>query len=103
MVYVTLGHVLQMAGIFFAFLATGISFVYANLIKGGAAGRAATLNAVGFAILALDIFLIYAAAITGQLDLLNVTLFWPLLGFMTSIGFIIIAYSQYKLWKVTSR
>jgi len=94
------GHVFQLTGIFLAFLAAGIAFFYAQTIKGGAAGKAAMLNAIGFSILAIDIFLIYAGAITGQLDLLNVTIFWPILGLLTLIGFGVIAYSQYKLLKV---
>lgn len=96
------GHILQLVGIFFAVLATCIAFFYAHLIQGGVAGRAALLNAIGFLLLAVNIFLIYAAAITGNLDLLNVTVFWPLLGLLTTLGFAVIAYGQYKLWKVTS-
>jgi hypothetical protein len=100
MAYTILGHVFQLLGIFFAFLAAGIAFFYADRIKGGAAGKAAMFNAIGFTILALDIFLIYGAAITGNLDLLNVTVFWPLLGLMTLIGFGLIAYGQFKLLRV---
>ncbi len=95
-----LGHALQLGGIFLAFLAAGIAFFYADRIKGGAAGKAAMLNAIGFSILAIDIFLIYAGAITGQLDLLHITIFWPLLGLLTLIGFAIIAYAQYGLLRV---
>ena len=69
------GHILQLIGIFIAFLATGIAFVYANLIKGGIAGKASFYNAIGFTVLAVNIFLIYAAAITGKLNLLDVTFF----------------------------
>jgi hypothetical protein len=100
MSYVILGHIFQLAGIFFAFLAAGIAFFYAERIKGGIAGRAAMLNAVGFSILAVDIFLIYGAAITGQLDLLNITIYWPILGLLTFIGFGIIAYGQYAMFRV---
>ncbi|MBW2966750.1 hypothetical protein KY342_06625 [Candidatus Woesearchaeota archaeon] len=100
MVYIILGHTFQLAGIFMAFLAAGIAFFYANTIKGGAAGKAAILNAIGFSILAVDIFLIYAGAITGQLNLLYVTLYWPMLGLLTLIGFAVIAYAQYKMYKV---
>jgi hypothetical protein len=100
MVYLVTGHIFQLAGIFFAFLAAGISFYYAFLIKGGLAGKAALLNSVGYLILAINIFLIYSSAITGNLDLLNVTFFWPLLGLLTLIGFGIIAYSQFKLLRL---
>jgi hypothetical protein len=100
MAYTILGHVLLLSGIFFAFLAAGIAFFYAETIKGGAAGKAAMLNAIGFSILAIDIFMIYGAAITGNLDLLNVTIYWPILGLLTLIGFGLIAYGQYKLLRV---
>jgi hypothetical protein len=100
MVYLILGHILQLAGIFLAFIAVAFSFYYASLIKGGLAGRVALLNAFGFLILAINIFLIYSSAITGNLDLLNVTIFWPLLGLFTLIGFGVIAYSQFKLLKL---
>jgi hypothetical protein len=97
LVYLILGHIFQLAGIFIAFIAVGLSFYYARLIKGGLAGKSAIFNAIGFLILAIDIFLIYSSAITGNLDLLNVNIFWPLLGIFTLIGFSIIAYSQFKL------
>jgi hypothetical protein len=100
MVYLISGHILQLAGIFFAFLAAGTSFYYAHIIKGGLAGKAAKLNAIGYLILAINIFLIYSSAITGQLDLLNVTINWPILGFLTLIGFGLIAYSQFRLLKL---
>jgi hypothetical protein len=100
MTYLVVGHIFQLAGIFFAFIAAGLSFFYASLIKGGLAGKAAFLNSIGFLILAIDIFLIYSSAITGNLDLLNVNIFWPLLGFLTLIGFGIIAFSQYKILRL---
>jgi hypothetical protein len=100
MVYLILGHIFQLVGIFLAFIAVGLSFYYSSLIKGGLAGKAALLNSLGFLIIAINIFLVYSSAITGNLDLLNVTFIWPFLGLLTLIGFGIIAYSQFKLLKV---
>jgi hypothetical protein len=100
MVYLILGHILQLGGIFFAFIAAAFAFYYAKIITGGLAGKAAMLNAVGFFILALDIFLIYSLAITGNLDLLHVNIFWPILGGMTLIGFGIIAYAYFMLLRI---
>ena len=100
MVIEILGHVLQLAGIFFAFLATGLAFIVANLTKGSATGKAAFYMAIGFTLLALDIFGIYAGAITGKLDLLHVTFYWPFLGLFTLIGFGIIVYAQWEMIKV---
>ena len=95
-----LGHILQLTGIFFAFLATGLAFVIANIMRGGATGKASFYMAIGFAILALDIFGIYTGAITGKLDLLNITLYWHLLGLLTLLGFGIIVYAQWEMIKV---
>jgi hypothetical protein len=103
MVYLLAGHVLILVGIFFAFLASGISFHYAKLIKGGAVGRASMLNSIGFLILAISIFLMYGMAITGNLNLLTVGFLWPLLGVMISLGFGIIAYAQLSILRVMGR
>jgi hypothetical protein len=103
MVYLILGHIFQLIGIFLAFLLVGFSFYYAHIIKGGLAGKTAFLNAIGYLILAIDIFLIYSSSITGKLDLLNVTFFWPFLGLLTLLGFGIIAYSQLKLLHIMGR
>ncbi|HLC65189.1 MAG TPA: hypothetical protein VJI46_03640 [Candidatus Nanoarchaeia archaeon] len=98
--YTIIGHALQLAGIFLAFIAAGISFLFALQIKGGAMGKAAILSAIGFVVLAFDILMTYLGAITGQLDMIHITLFWPLLGFITLAGFGIIAYAQYKMYRV---
>ena len=95
-----LGHILQLAGIFFAFLATGLAFILAHITKGGATGKAEFYMALGFTILALDIFGIYAGAITGELDLLHATLYWPFLGLLTLVGFGTIVYAQWQMIKV---
>jgi len=96
-----LGHIFQLVGIFLAFLAAGLAFILAKIMSGGATGKAANYMALGFTVLALDIFGIYAGAITGKLDLLNVTFYWPFLGVLTLIGFGILAYAQWEMIKVT--
>jgi hypothetical protein len=100
MVLEIFGHIFQLIGIFFAFLAAIISFIYAQKIFGGLAGKASMLLAIGITIIALDIFVIYTGAITGQFELENSKIFLSITGMMTFIGFSIIAYSQFKLLKV---
>jgi len=95
-----LGHLFQLVGIFFAFLAAGLAFILAKIMSGGATGKTSLYMAIGFTILALDIFGIYTGAITGKLDLLHVTLYWPLLGLLTLIGFGTLAYAQWKMIQV---
>jgi hypothetical protein len=97
---VLLGHILQLVGILFALLAALLGFLILSALKGGRLARAAKYEASGLIILALNIFLLYGSAITGKLDLLNPTLFWPLSGFLTTIGFITIAYGKWQIMKV---
>jgi hypothetical protein len=97
---VLLGHILQLVGILFAFLAALFGFLLLSALSGGRLARAAKYEAVGLILLALNIFVLYGSAITGQLDLLNPTLLWPLSGFLTATSFVMIAYGKWQMLKV---
>jgi hypothetical protein len=100
MVYIILGHIFILAGMFLAFFAAGLAFYYAHLIKGGIAGKAALLNSFGYIFLAIMIFMGFSGAITGRFDLLNVTIFWPIFGLVILVCFAIIAYAQFMLLRL---
>jgi len=46
------------------------------------------------------VFLLYGSAITGKLDLLHPTIFWPLSGFLTAVSFTMIAYGKWQMMKI---
>lgn len=100
--YIIIGYILQLSGIFLAFLAVGLALFYSRIIKGGAVEHSAVINAIGLALLALDIFLIYSGVLTQQLTP-HGTLLWTLYGLLTFAGFALIYYSQYRLLKVMKR
>jgi hypothetical protein len=97
---ILLGHILQLVGILFAFLAALFGFLLLSALKGGRLAQAAKYEAVGLVLLALNVFLLYGSAITGRLDLLNPTFFWPLSGFLTVTSFALIAYGKWQMMKV---
>jgi predicted permease len=97
---ILLGHLLQLMGILFAFLAALFGFLLLSALRGGRLASAAKFEAIGLILIALDVFLLYGTAITGQLDLLNPTIFWPLSGLLTSTSFALIAYGKWQMMKV---
>jgi hypothetical protein len=97
---IILGHVLQLVGISFAFLAALFGFLLLSALKGGRLARAAKYEALGLIALAINVFILYGSAITGRLDLLNPSILWPVSGFLTAISFIMIAYGKWQMMKV---
>jgi hypothetical protein len=98
---ILLGHILQLVGILFAFLAALFGFLLLSALRGGRLASAAKYEAIGLILLAVDIFVLYGAAITGNLDLLpSASIFWPLSGFLTAISFATIAYGKWQMMKV---
>ena len=96
---IIIGHILQIVGILFAFVAVAVDIILLKMVKKewSRLSRSALYEVVGITVLALNVFLLYGSAITGKLDLLHPTLFWPLSGFMTAIGFGFFAYSKWYL------
>jgi hypothetical protein len=94
------GHILQLVGILFAFLAALFSFLLLSALRGGRLAQAAKFEALGLILLAMNIFVLYGSAITGNLDLLHPTIFWPLSGFLTTTSFAMIAYGKWQMMKV---
>jgi hypothetical protein len=97
---INLGHILQLVGILFAFLAALFGFLLLSALKGGRLAQAAKYEAMGLILLALNVFVLYGSAITGQLDLLRPTILWPLSGFLTTTSFALIAIGKWKMMKV---
>jgi predicted permease len=97
---ILLGHILQLVGILFAFLAALFGFLLLSALRGGRLASAATFEAIGLILLAINIFILYGSAITGSLDLLYPTVFWPLSGFLTAVSFAMIAYGKWQMMKV---
>jgi hypothetical protein len=97
---ILLGHILQLTGILFAFSAALFGFLLLSALRGGRLASAAKYEAIGLILLAINVFVLYGSAITGQLDLLNPTFLWPLSGFLTAISFIMIAYGKWQMMKV---
>jgi hypothetical protein len=97
---VLLGHILQLVGILFAFLAALFGFLLLSALKGGRLAQAAKFEALGLVLLAINVFILYGTAITGKLDLLNPTIFWPLSGFLTASSFAMIAYGKWQMMKI---
>jgi hypothetical protein len=97
---ILLGHVLQLTGILFAFLASLFGFLLLSALKGGRLAIAAKYEAIGLIMLAINIFILYGSAITGRLDLLNPTIFWPISGFLTVFSFAMIAYGKWQMMRV---
>jgi hypothetical protein len=97
---VLIGHVLQLVGILFAFLAALFGFLLLSALKGGRLAQSAKFEAIGLILLAINVFVLYGSAITGQLDLLRPTIFWPLSGFLTATSFAMIAYGKWQMMKV---
>lgn len=96
----TLGHLLFLVGMMLAFLAAMFGFVLLFALKGGRLAQASMYEAVGLIILAVNVFVLYGSAITGQLDLLHPTIFWPILGFLALLGFGLLAIGKYQMMKV---
>jgi hypothetical protein len=97
---ILLGHILQLVGILFALLAALFGFLLLSALRGGRLAHAAKFEAIGLVLLAFDIFMLYGTAITGKLDLLNPTIFWPLSGLLTAVSFVMIAYGKWQMMKV---
>ncbi len=97
---VIIGHILQLVGILFAFLAAMFEFLLFSAFKGGRLAQAAKFEAFGLILLAFNVFLLYGSAITGKLDLLHPTIFWPLSGFLTAVSFTMIAYGKWQMMKI---
>jgi hypothetical protein len=97
---VLLGHVLQLIGIMFAFLAALFGFLLLSALKGGRLAQVAKYETIGLILLAINIFILYGSAITGSLDLLHPTIFWPISGFLTTTSFGLIAYGKWQMMKV---
>jgi predicted permease len=97
---ILLGHILQLLGILFAFLASLFGFLLLSALRGGRLASAAKFDAIGLILLAVNIFILYGGAITGSLDLLNPTILWPLSGLLTMSSFALIALGKWKMMKV---
>jgi hypothetical protein len=97
---VLLGHILQLIGLLFAFLAAFFGLLLLSSLREGRLAQAAKFEAIGLILLAINIFVLYGSAITGNLDLLNPTIFWPLSGGLTSVSFGLIAYAKWQIMKV---
>jgi uncharacterized membrane protein len=97
---ISLGHILQLVGILFAVLAALFSFLLLAALRGGRLARAAKYEALGLLLLAGNIFILYGSAITGKLDLLNPSIYWPLSGLLTTLSFALIAYGKWQTMKV---
>jgi len=95
-----LGHALFLLSIFFAFLAMVLAVLLAEALTGGRISKAAIWEAAGLIFIAIGIFLTYTGAITGKLDLLDVTVFWPGIGFILFIGFAFVCYGKWQMMKV---
>ncbi len=94
-----LGHVLFLAGIMMAFLAAMLGFFLLSALRGGRLATASMLEALGLIILAINVFLLYTGAITGQFDLLHPTVFWPASGALTLLGFSFVAGAKWQMMK----
>ncbi|MEW5996770.1 MAG: hypothetical protein AB1657_04210 [Candidatus Micrarchaeota archaeon] len=94
-----LGYALQLAGVFLAFLAAGLAFIIADMTKGGATARSTRMIAFGLMVLALGIFLTYAGTLTGAIDPLSPTPWWPLLGAVTALGFALLLSGLWTMLK----
>jgi hypothetical protein len=97
---ILLGHILQLIGILFAILAALFGFLLLSALRGGRLASAAKYEAIGLITLAINIFILYGSAITGNMDLLNPSILWPLSGFLTAISFALIAYGKWQMMKV---
>ncbi len=95
-----LGHVLFLLAIICTFFAASLALIMAEATKGSRISKAAKWEAVGLIFVAIGVFLSYAGAITGQLDLLRVTAFWPILGVVVLTGFACVCYSKWHMMKV---
>jgi hypothetical protein len=85
--YELIGHVFQMLGLFFAFLCVAYTLFFANITRGGIFSKGANYLAIGIILLAVDVFAIYAAAVTGKLTMIGSDWVWPALGLLTAAGF----------------
>jgi hypothetical protein len=97
---VTLGHILQIIGIFSAFTAALFAILLLSALKGGRMARAAKFEAAGLMIWAIDHTLLFGGFTTGQLDLLHPTIVWPIASFFIFLAFGLIAYAKWLMMKV---
>lgn len=97
---VIFGHALFLVALMLTFLSAMMSIMLSEALRGGRISKAVTWEAVGLILVALGVFMTYVGAVTGKLNLLNVTIFWPFLGFILLSGFACICYGKYQMMKV---
>jgi len=95
-----LGHALFLVALMLTFLSAMLSIMLSEALRGGRISKAVTWEAIGLIVVAIGVFTTYAGAITGKLNLLDVTLFWPFLGIVILIGFACICYGKWQMMKV---
>lgn len=90
-----LGHLFQLFGIFFIFLATGLSICLAALARKSRLAKPTAITSAGLGCVAISTILVYTGIMTEKFHLLQSSTYWIFIsGFMT-LSFALLAYGQF--------
>ena len=103
MVIELLGHIFQLGGLLAATFTLAMGFLLMESLKGGRISKASRFEAIGLALVGINTFIIYASAITGNLDLLHPSILWPITGLFSLIGFTLLGYGRWQTLKVVAK